>query len=250
MPHAASFLALAVLLGAASAFGSARAQSLTGVNGLVTVPTARMHADGTLTLGSGYVPDRYSTYQPNASQPARAYVPAYASLNLLPSIELGFRFSRALDTGTAEALGDRMFMVRLRLLEERGVVPAVAVGAHDFLRSSGQLTTFFNALYAVASKRLVDDGPPFLRALDVHLGYGTDLIESKGYQFVGPFGGVEVTLVDAPEAVVRRWVVLAEYDGNVATLGQRLGVAPGFSVTTGLQGLEAPIAGIAWQTTL
>ena len=250
MTDRSTCFALAVLLGAASAFFSAQAQSLTGTQGLITVPTARMHADGTLAIGSGYVSSRHSTYQPTEARPARAYVPAYASLTLLPSVEVGFRFSRALDTGTAEALGDRMFLVRVRVLEEGDIVPAVALGAHDFLRSSEQVTAHFSALYVVASKRVVRGGPAFLRGASVHVGYGSDVFEAKAHQFVGLFGGLDVPLFQSDGGIVRNWRVLAEYDGETVTVGQRLGLGPGVNLTAGLQGFDAPIVGATWETTL
>ena len=237
-------LALAVALGAPPAPG----QSVTGTHGLLTVPTARMHPDGTLVVGAGFVDRAFSTYGGGRDD----YAPLYASVTFLPSVELGFRFSRALDSGSPEALGDRMFLARVRVLEERGALPALAVGAHDFLRSSGNPTTFFHALYAVASKRL-EPGGGLGRAVpevDLHLGWGTDAVDAGGYQFVGPFGGAAVALVADGAGPVRRLELLAEYDGRTVSVGPRLDVLGRLVLTLGVQGLEAPVGGVALTTRL
>ncbi len=230
-------LALAVALGALPALG----QSVTGTQGLLTIPTARMHPDGTLVVGAGYVDKAFSTYGGGEND----YVPIYASVTVLPSVEIGFRFSRALDTGPV-ALGDRMFLVRVRLLEERGLLPAVAVGAHDFLRSSENATNFFHALYAVASKRVEPSGAVgrVLPSLDLHLGWGTDIVDAPGYQFVGPFGGASVTLLQG-EGMLRQLDLMAEYDGRTVSVGPRVNVGGLLALTAGLQGLKAPVLGVA-----
>lgn len=205
-----------------------------------------MSPDGTLTLGAGFVPAAYSDYQ----DPGLAYTPAYAALTLLPSIEVGFRFSRAVDSGTAEALGDRMVLVRARILPEGAYLPAIAVGAHDFLRSSSAATNFFNALYVVASKRVALGPRPALSAIDLHLGYGSDLLGGSGYQFVGPFGGAELTVLDTPGLVVGSVSLLGEYDGRTVTIASRLDTPHGLAFVAGLQGLQAPVFGASFAISL
>lgn len=229
--------ALAVVLWALPALG----QSVTGTQGLLTVPTARMHPDGTLVVGVGYVDKAFSTYQSGEFD----YAPLYASVTALPSVEIGFRFSRALHSGP-EALGDRMFIIRVRLLEECGSLPAVAVGAHDFLRSSENETNFFHALYAVASKRLEPPGAigRVTPGIDLHFGWGTDIVNAPGYQFVGPFGGASVTFLQG-DGVVRQLDLLAEYDGRTVSVGPRVNVGGLLVLTAGVQGLEAPVLGVA-----
>ena len=235
-------VALAVVLvwGLASPAG---AQSIGGATGLVFAPTARLQADGTLAVGAGYVPETYSDYMEG-----RAYTPVYATLAFLPSVEVGFRFSRALGTGQPEALGDRMLFARVRVLEETGALPAVAVGAHDVLRSSSSLTNQFAALYAVASKRV--GGAAFVESVDLHLGLGTDWIPARVHQFVGPFGGAEIALRDAETGVVRRIQTLVEYDGRSVNVGQRLGLGAGLDVTAAVQGFEAFTVGVVARRTL
>jgi hypothetical protein len=243
-----ALVVFAVLIGTVSVTVSGAAQTVTGTNGLVTVPTARMHADGTLALGAGFVNKAYSPYQRGAVD----YVPIYASLTIVPSVEVGFRFSRAIDSGEAQALGDRMVLVRVRLVEEGRVLPAVAVGAHDFLRSSGELTNQFNALYAVASKRYVPLIPlaGVVHEVDAHVGFGTDALSAIGRQFVGVFGGASVTAYTSPDGWAQRWELLGEYDGNVVTVGQRLSLCGGLRLTAGVQGLKVPLVGGTYMMTM
>lgn len=215
----------------------ASAQSVTGTNGLVMTPTARMHPDGTLVLGGGFVDKRYSGYFAGAYH----YSPFYLSVTYLPFLEVGLRLSRA-HSGQPEALGDRMLVVRARVLKEGDWWPSVAVGAHDFLRSSDRQTSNFNALYAVASKAV--PLPAFAQrwgvSLDAHLGYGTDRLPAKSYEFVGPFGGVSATAFEG-DGVVSGWTLMAEYDGRAGTIGQRLSLFDRVDVTAALKGLRAPV---------
>lgn len=246
-------VALAVALGGALGAPPALGQSVTGTQGLLTIPTARMHPDGTLVAGAGYVDRAFSTYQGGTQLGEGAdYVPIYASVTFLPSVELGFRFSRAVRTDTPQALGDRMFLVRVRLLEERGVLPAVAIGAHDFLRSSENPTNFFHALYGVASKRVELGGAlgRAVPAVDLHLGWGTDTVDAPGYQFVGVFGGAAVTLIQDGRGVVRGLDLLAEYDGRTVSVGPRLDLLGAVTLTAGVQGLEVPVLGVAVRSRL
>ena len=86
-----------------------------------------------------------------------------ASIGFLPFLELGFRFNRQQDVERA-ALGDRLLLVRIQALRESDRRPAITVGAHDFLRSTGVETRKFNALYLVATKHFEPAWPKIGRA--------------------------------------------------------------------------------------
>lgn len=210
--------------------GSLSAQTLTGPTGLVTVPTAAMQRDGSLTAGLNRVDARFHRYEDH-EQAGRDALVQYATIGFLPFVEVGLRLTRVLDV-PRQALGDRFVSVRVRLLEERAYTPAVAVGVHDLVG-----TRIFHAEYAAASKTL-DAGP--LGEVGVHLGYGGDWLSlpSAGRQFVGAFGGVSV----AP----RRWVtLLAEHDAERVNAGVRL-AAWRLSLLGALHGLEAFSWGIGY----
>lgn len=226
------------------------AQSVTGTNGLVMIPTARMHPDGTLVAGGGFVDGRYSGYVGRTANERLDYSPFYASVTYLPFLEVGLRFSRA-HSGTPVGLGDRMLLVRARVLKERGWMPDLAVGAHDFLRSSENQTSNFNALYAVASKAvpLPAAAERWGVRADVHLGYGTDAMEARGHQFVGVFGGASATAFE-DAGYLSGWTLMAEYDGTTATVGQRLSLLGAIDLMAALQGLRVPVFTIGAHYTL
>ncbi len=232
----AALLAAALLLGA----GMARAQSITGASGLIFTPVAGAPPDGTVALGGGYVGGKHSWYGGTPSDTPVSYYTYYGSITFLPFAELGFRFSRA-NSGVPEALGDRMFLMRFTLLREGRRRPALAVGAHDFLRSSENQTANFTAVYAVASKRLGRLGP--LGPARLHAGVAPRLLDAKNYQYKGPFGGIEIS--PSPYADV-----LLEHDSRVPSAGLRLKLPLGVRVMGALHGLDAFAWGASVQRVL
>ena len=118
-----------------------------GTTGLITLPSARMQADGSLTatLARNEIVDIYNiTFQ------------------AAPFLETTFRYSifnprdRA---GSKDALRDRSYEVKLKLLDEGKYRPAVGVGVRDVLG-----TGVWSGEYFVVSKALGN--------LDVTLGAG------------------------------------------------------------------------------
>jgi hypothetical protein len=181
---------------------------LTGTTGLISIPTAMMPADGTLTLGMNRLDERYHGYEQEKQQGHDAIV-QFASVGFLPFVEVGLRLTRGVGVPD-QAIGDRMVSVRLRLLKEGTHAPAVVVGAHDLLG-----TRYFHAEYVVASKHVATP----LGEVGLHAGYGGDFssVRARARQFVGGFGGISV----AP----RPWVTLmAEHDGERVIAGVRLRV--------------------------
>lgn len=212
---------------------SLSAQSLTGTTGLVSVPTAEIAADGTVTVGVNVLDRRYNGYTTEPLADYRDMV-LFVRVGFLPFAEVGLRLSRLIGYGKPQALGDRMVSVRLRLVPERKLTPAVVVGAHDIVG-----TRIFHSLYAVGSKGL--DSVPVLGAVSAHLGYGSHLkgVTARGYQFQGVFGGVAV----AP----RPWVVLmVEHDAEHVNAGVRLHPVRGVALLMAVQQGDAFSAGISY----
>ena len=108
-----------------------------GGAGLLDLPSARMRPNGMITLGTSQqdTEDVYSvTYQ------------------AFPWLEGSFRYiiqNPGGKFGSSEQNRDRSFEVKARLLEERDLTPAVALGLRDMLG-----TGIFSGEYVVASKRL------------------------------------------------------------------------------------------------
>ncbi|MFL5384947.1 MAG: YjbH domain-containing protein [Longimicrobiaceae bacterium] len=182
--------------------------SLTGTTGLVTVPTATMPPDGTVTVGLNYVDRRYHdiTKVPLPGHPALIQ---FVSIGWLPFLEVGLRLTRAWGQ-SQQALGDRMVSLRLRLVEEGSRTPAVVVGIHDIVG-----TRIAHAEYVTASK--VVRPVPILGTVGLHLGYGGDWssLRVQGRQFTGVFGGVSITPVT--------WTtLLVEHDSDRLNAAVRL----------------------------
>ena len=108
------------------------AQSLTGTTGLVSIPTAQMPADGTVAVGVNLIDRRY--HDSPDPYPGNTAMVQYASIGFLPFAEVGLRLTRMLDRPRAQALGDRMVSVRLRLLR---VVHRLHVDARGALLAGG-----------------------------------------------------------------------------------------------------------------
>lgn len=99
-------------------------QSLTGTTGLIKIPTGEFYPDKTFSLGATYIPKGYykRTYGPFQGQlTENADSATFVSLNLLPSIEVMFRFTHEFGLKVNPTTGyfpDRMFTVRWQLFKE------------------------------------------------------------------------------------------------------------------------------------
>lgn len=208
----------------------ATAQSLTGMSGLVTIPTATMARDAEMTAGVNVIAPRHHRYYEGGAD--ETGIVRYVAVGFLPFVEVGLRLTHVTG-GHPQGIGDRMVSVRVRLITEGDVHPALAVGAHDLVG-----TRLYQATYAVASKTMRTAAGP----VGVHAGYGHDVLglESAGRQFDGLFGGVSL----AP----REWVtLLAEYDGAHANAGLRLGPVHGVAIVAGtLRDLDGLSAGVSY----
>lgn len=152
----------------------------TGQTGLINMPDARMDEDGRLRFGASYF---------------RPYVPIWASISMLPRLELSGRYTiiRGLSSDLGQGFGDykdKAFDAKALLLRERGWWPNVAVGTLDFTGTG----VFSVDYFGVVSKRLGNT--------DYSLGYGVDRID-------GAFGGMRHR-----SPWVRGLSFVVEYDAN------------------------------------
>lgn len=211
------------------------AQEVTAHSSLMLVPTAEMPGDGVVRLNGGFIDGEHSTLRG-----ANDVTPYGASIGFLPFLELGFRFNRQLDV-EREALGDRLLLVRVRALPETDRRPAVTFGAHDFLRSTGEETRKFNALYVVATKHFAPSLPT--GPIGLTLGYGSDVIDARAHQYAGVFGGLSAR----PHEMIE---LMVEHDAQTLNAGIRGHVLGHVRVMFGLQALDTFIGGAAVQVRL
>jgi len=143
-----------------------KSPSTYGGIGLIQNPTARFSNDGEFTFG-------ISTESP--------YNRLYAKVQFFPWLETVLRYteitSSPYNPGSHQTLKDKGIDVKFRILEERRILPEVAVGFNDF---GG--TGFFASEYIVASKRFDN--------LDLTLGLGWGRFDSGLFQFDNPLGWI------------------------------------------------------------
>lgn len=185
-------------------------QSVTGVSGDFTIPTAEILNDGELRFGSCFLPKDYM----NGSEGNKYDGLLFAgSLGFLPNLEIGLRITYFIDRPD-NYMGDRMLFVRYRILSEGEYLPAVVFGAHDFFGPAGGLKTLhFNSLYLTASKNIIDMFD--LTDIRLTMGYGSDIIDAAGHQFIGLFGGIVFSPLDWSELMI-------EYDAERWNGGMRI----------------------------
>jgi membrane-associated phospholipid phosphatase len=174
------------VLGAANAFGAT--PTVQGQSGYINMPNASVEADGTLSTGYGY---------------DRPYGSFWATATILPFLQVTGRYVSITgiqgfenqSNGYGSAYGrykDKVIDAKLRLWEESGWLPAVAVGATDM-----QGTELFKGHYAVASKVF-----GAARNVEISIGYGN---RRPG----GVFAGARWAISEVPGVTV-----VGEYDAN------------------------------------
>ena len=177
-------------------FGSiSYGQSVTGTSGLIHIPSARMLEDGQLVLGAGFIPKPYFYRWGVNENPG---LTSYITYQILPFVELMFRYTHELNKPVWNPNGDhyfpdRMFSIRFKLVEEKKYIPAVVFGAHDFskltgLSSPSSLNSMYAATYLVTSKKI--DFKHF--SIDTSLGYAFDLLDLETKDYRGIFYGFEL----------------------------------------------------------
>ena len=200
------------------------AQSITGLSGLVSIPTAEINGDGRLTVGVSFLHKDYvKLYGENYHGLA-----TYINFSFLPFMEFGLRLTRLIDYPDRQALGDRMPTIRVRLFEEGEIIPAVLFGAHDFIRTSENKSSYNTATYLVMTKNIELFSEDYM--LKVILGHGLKLLESSGYQFEKLFYGVSLRMLNHLELMI-------ENDSRNTNAGVRLSIF-NLSATVGLMSLK------------
>lgn len=222
----------------ASLSPAAFAQSVSGVPGLVRVPIATFHDDGTLLIGSSFLPREHLPYTGNQ----RDAIAAYAGLTFLSFIEVDLRVTRQLGVAEgADHVVDRVPTVRVRILPEKKWIPAIALGFHDVLTSieSGE-AHHFGATYLVATKHF--DIPWGLLRAGVTAGWGADRLIWDNSEFTGPFGGLSLSTGHLP------WLsLLADYDGATVNAALRASLFKRLDITAGTIGFDSFTATLSYR---
>jgi hypothetical protein len=219
-------LALAFWGGLSSGHG----QSLTGNTGLATIPTARMQEDGTLSFGFSYFDKKHQQY----FEGTKDFGAAYVNLTFLPFLEVVLRVNRPIPFHSTYTV-DRFPMVRLRVVNEKKYLPAIALGINDFASTSSWGTVHFNATYLVMSKKVA--------AFDFHFGYAPVIMKALYYQLDGLFGGIAYM----PHKSVN---LFAEYDTRYVNAGIQYLFLKHFSINLATINFDSYAAGINFKVFL
>lgn len=213
------------------------AQSLIGITGLVTIPTAQMSQDKEIQLGLNW-----ADYMLPNIDPDNQYrkIAIYVTIGYLPFLEISPRITRMLDYPESQAIGDRMVSVKLRLFGESSLFPSIVLGANDFLAVFGGfgISNNFNSLYMSASKTFQFQS--LINNIELHAGYGVDWVNARQRQFIGLFGGV---LLSPMPGIA----FMLEHDSDKFNCGMRISIFKRLEFLVALLGFDNLSGGLSYK---
>lgn len=187
--------------------------SLYGYSGLLVTPTATLMPDGQMRIGVSRMPA-----MPHVPMGDKDRTMVSGALTFLPFMEgmLGVVSPDKHPYG----MGTRTLSLRLRLLRQSRIWPAVAIGAQDFvggkaLDVSIEAAQIFASSYFVITKDEIL--PRWLGRMPVtwNLGYGTNWLPGGSYHLLGLWGGLALQPAEPIQ-------VVAEYDGKNTNCAAKL----------------------------
>lgn len=220
--------------------GVVSGQSVTGTSGLIHIPSARMLEDGQLVLGTAYIPKPYfrstASFDWVSESPPRrnSGLNTYITYGILPFIELMFRYSHELNMKVnteTEYFPDRMFSVRVRIINETKNLPSIVFGLQDMGTLLGGTNSWFSANYIVGSKRISTS----FGNLDTTFGFAFDFLDTKTRDYKGIFGGISYT-----PSFYNKISINFEHNSNGINTGFRLNAFSRFNILLGIWNLDKP----------
>ncbi len=167
---------------------SPKYQTIYGFNGLLSVPSANLLDENKFTLGCSFINKNAASY----SNYNYHNMVTYMTLGFLSFSEISLKLTRNIDYPHPQALGDRAFTIRIKLLKNSDYLPTIAVGYHDITTVSNSKSKHFNSINIVASKNIYLLNPK--QKLEIVLGYGFDFMKASEHQFRGFFGGISFNI--------------------------------------------------------
>ena len=211
-------------------YGIAYGQSLSSMTGYFNIPSGEVSGDRIIRAGAYYI---HRILYEKLGYPEQS-VAYFVNAGFLPFAEFSLRFTKKIAPDKPEALGDRMFSAKIRLIKEGEYFPSIAIGQHDFAHTKESLTNRFNALYAAATKNFKIDS--FIDNISLTYGYGVDWVESKNNQYVGHFGGAEIR-------IARNYYLISEYDGRFVNGAFKANLFNHLNLLFGFIGFKYPCGG-------
>ena len=219
------------------------AQSLTGMSGGYSIPTAELQKDKSVWVGYSFLNKKYNRVWNKDPRNVHA---GYVTINYLPFLEIGLRVSYpqgANSEGDKKYIGDRMLSARIKPLKEGKWYPAVVVGFQGFFTTTfdnGGGASYFNSTYLVVTKNF--GFKKVVKNLGATLGYGSDIIPASTHQFVGVFGGIDVVFHH-----LGFMEFMLEYDAGKWNAGTRVTLFKHLIILAGLEGMDAFSGAISYR---
>lgn len=218
---------------------SALAESIYGTPGLVAVPTAEFNKDGVITSGANFISKErlsYSKYQYDG-------LVTFTSLSFLPYLDVSIKFTKQL--GRPASSGhtvDRSPSVRLKLLNERRLYPALVFGVQDVLSTVNKgRARHFGATYLVMTKHFFIENFMIVPSI----GYGFKMLDGREKDLVGIFGGAKIRY-----ARFRPAALLIDYDTQYLNVGFDLFPTRFLCIKAGMTNFKYFVAGASMQFNL
>jgi len=223
-------------------------QSLPGLSGGYSIPTADFQKDKTIIFGYHHLNSKY--YDLYSKGKDYTYSIGYVTLTFLPFAEASVRITYPNGYNADHKdiiIGDRMISGRLQPLREGKYHPSVVIGLQGFYKTTGGSgifnfdgdgASFFNSSYIVMTKNFRPE--KVIGKLGLTAGYGSDFIGANTHQFIGLFYGLTISPKN-----MEYLEMMAEFDADKWNVGMRLTVLRYFVLLAGLEGLDAFSGGIS-----
>lgn len=213
-------------------------QALTGTTGYFNIPSGEIHEDKTMFFGANRLHRNYKEW----GSPDHHAMNFFVTTSYFPFAEISIRFNRIIGLEDySSTVGDRMASARLQAVREGPYRPAIVIGAQNFFTtlSSGE-ASHFNSTYLAATKNFQFSS--VISNLGITAGYGTDILVSANYQFLGLFGGIKITPqhLDFME-------LMFEYDGDKWNAGTRVTILRHIVILAGVEGLDVFSGGVSFR---
>lgn len=201
-------------------------------------------------LGYSFLNGKY--YNPYVRNKKYDYSAGFFTLTFLPFAEVSVRITYPNGYNAeheAIIIGDRMISGRLLPVKESKYLPAVVIGLQGFYKTTGgdgliningKGASYFNSSYIVLTKHFNPD--KVIGKIGLSAGYGSDIIAANTHQFIGLFGGINISPKN-----MEYLELMMEYDAEKWNAGMRLTILRHIVLLAGFEGLDAFSFGVNYR---
>jgi hypothetical protein len=228
--------------------GSVAAQSLPGLSGGYSIPSADFQKDRTVIFGYHHLNHKY--YDLYSKGKDYTYSVGFVTVNFLPFAEVSVRvtYPNGFNADNEDIIiGDRMISGRLQPVREGKYHPSVVIGLQGAYKTTGGSgifnfdgdgASFFNSSYIVMTKNFRPK--KILSRIGLTAGYGSDIIAANTHQFIGLFYGLTIS----PQNM-EFLELMIENDADKWNAGMRLTILKHIVLLAGMEGFDAFSGGIS-----